>query len=278
VLGGALRALRYELPVASAQVKSAILLAGLAADGPTTVVEPVATRTHTEEMLARSGARIEVAARPDGRHTTVWPSSLEPRKWSVPADPSQAVFFLVAALLASNGEVVVRDVELGEERTGFLGVLEQMNATLVVQRHPGGRGDLVATSSSLGGARHVAASQLPSLDEVPILAVAAAAADGVTTFHDVGELRVKESDRLDATCRLLGALGAPAVADADGLVITGLGSAGAFRRIEFDAKGDHRMAMAAAIAATVGAGGTVRGFAGVATSDPGFLAALASLR
>jgi 3-phosphoshikimate 1-carboxyvinyltransferase len=278
VLGGPLRALHYVLPVASAQVKSAILLAGLAADGPTTVVEPVATRVHTEEMLARAAARIEVTMRPDGRHTTVWPSSLAAREWRVPSDPSQAAFFVVAALLVARGEVVVGDLDLSEERTGYLGVLERMDGAVVVQRRPGDRGDVVASSSSLRGAGQVLAAELPSLDEVPILAVAAAAAQGTTTFHDVAELRVKETDRLDAVCRLLDAIGATTTSHADALTVIGLGSASAFHRFEFDARDDHRMAMAAAIAATVGQGGTVRGFGGVATSYPRFLAALASLR
>jgi 3-phosphoshikimate 1-carboxyvinyltransferase len=229
-------------------------------------------------MLARAAARIEVTVRPDGRHTTVWPSSLAAREWRIPADPSQGAFFVVAALLARNGEVVVHDVDLSDERTGFLSVLEQMDAAVVVRRRPGDRGDLVARSSALLAARHVLASQVPSLDEVPILAIAAAAAQGRTTFHDVGELRVKETDRLAAIRELVGALGATTDLQDDTLVVDGLGAASTFRRFEFDAKGDHRMAMAAAVAATVGNGGTVQGFGGVATSYPDFLAALASLR
>jgi 3-phosphoshikimate 1-carboxyvinyltransferase len=277
VEGRPLRAIHYELPVASSQVKSAILLAGLGADGPTSVVEPVATRTHTETMLARAGAHVEVTRRPDGRHTTVWPSELAARDWQVPGDPSQGAFFVVAALLAGDAEVAVLDVDLSVERIGFVSVLERMGASVVVREHPHERGDLVAASSGLRGTE-VAAASIPSLDEVPILVVAAAAAHGTTTFHDVGELRVKETDRLAAVQRLARALGARADVHGDDLVVAGLGSASAFARLEFDAAGDHRMAMAAAIAAAVGAGGSVGGFAGVATSYPGFLAALASLR
>jgi 3-phosphoshikimate 1-carboxyvinyltransferase len=277
VRGGQLRAIRYELPVASAQVKSAVLLAALRGDGPTTVVEPVPTRTHTEEMLAVAKARVEVAHRPDGRHTTVWPSALEPSQWHVAADPSQAAFFVVGAILGAGGGVEVLDVHVGEERIGFVGVLTRMGAHLVTRVRRSNDGDLLASSSSLR-ATEVEASEIPSLDEVPVLAVAAAAAEGTTTFRGVDELRVKETDRLEATVGLVRALGATAVVDGDDLLVTGVGAADAFRRLEFDARGDHRMAMAAAIAATVGNGGVVAGFAGVSTSYPGFLSDLASLR
>ena len=277
VTGTATRAIRYELPVASAQVKSSILLAGLAGDGPTTVVEPVATRTHTETMLLRAGARGEVASRPDGRDTTVWPSGLAAVDWHVAADPSQAAFLVVAAVLAEDGDVEVRDVDVSEERIGFVGVLAKMGAQVVTRVRREERGDLLATSADLVGT-DVDASELPSLDEVPILAVAAAAATGTTTFHDVDELRVKETDRLEATARLVRSLGAVAEIRGDDLEVAGLGNARRFTRLEFDAAGDHRMAMAAVVAASVGAGGVVGGFGGVATSYPGFLAALASMR
>lgn len=273
-----LRAIRYELPIASAQVKSAVLLAALAADGPTVVIEPVRTRAHTEVMLARAKARIEVVDRPDGRHTTLWPSELAAVDWHVPGDPSQGAFFIVAALLAEHAEVRVLDVDCSDERTGFLEVLGAMGAHLVLTRHRHSTGDVLASSSALRGVR-VPAAMVPSLDEVPILAVAAAAASGATRFEDVAELRVKETDRLAATTTLVRALGATARLDGDDtLEVEGLGGAERFRRFEFDAQGDHRMAMAAAIAATVGAGGVVAGFAGVATSYPAFLADLASLR
>ncbi|HLK45007.1 MAG TPA: 3-phosphoshikimate 1-carboxyvinyltransferase, partial [Acidimicrobiales bacterium] len=266
-----LRAVRYELPVASAQVKSAVLLAGLAGDGPTTVVEPIRTRAHTEAMLARARARVEVTSRPDGRHTTVWPSEVSPCDWHVPRDPSQAAFLVVAGLLCERAEVLVRDVELSEERRGFVEVLSRMGANLVMRFGRDDVGDLVAVPATLGGTE-VAASEVPSLDEVPVLAVAAAAATGTTTFLDAGELRVKESDRAAATLELVRGLGAEAAVEGDALSVRGLGSASRFRRVEFDAKGDHRMAMAAAVAATVGQGGVVAGFAGVATSYPSFLA------
>jgi 3-phosphoshikimate 1-carboxyvinyltransferase len=228
-------------------------------------------------MLRRARARIDVAERPDGRHTTVWPSALEPVDWRVPGDPSQAAFFLVAAVLAERGEVRVVDVDVTDERVGFCGVLERMGGHVAATSVRGDVGDLVATASSLR-ATDVDASEVPSLDEVPVLAVAAAAAEGTTTFADVAELRVKESDRLAASVALVRALGAGAAVEGDALVVEGIGAAGRFARLEFDAAGDHRMAMAAAVAATVGQGGVVAGFGGVATSYPGFLAALASIR
>ncbi len=274
---GRLRSLRYELPVPSAQVKSAILLAGLVGDGPTTVVESVRTRAHTEEMLARCGAQIEVAPHAGGREVTVWPSALAARDWEVPADPSQGAFFVVAAAIAPHAEVLVHDVELSEERTGFLRVLHRMGARVEVRAREGATGDLVARAAPLRGT-DVAASELPSLDEVLILVVAAAAASGVTRFLDAGELRVKESDRFEAARSLATALGAAVHAEGDTLVVEGLGGAGRFSPLSLDAHGDHRVAMAAAVAAACGRGGTIHGFGGVATSYPGFLADLASLR
>jgi 3-phosphoshikimate 1-carboxyvinyltransferase len=275
---GGVRATRYELPVPSAQVKSAVLLAGLAGDGPTTVVEPVHTRVYTEAMLASAHARVEVADRPDGRHTTVWPSTLTARDWTVPADPSQAAFLVVAAMLVADGEVRLGGIELSEERAGFLAVLDQMGGDVLQLDRRGDVADLVVTPRALRGAGAVAASRLPSLDEVPILAVAAAAAAGTTRFDGVGELRVKESDRLAGAAGLVNALGATATAVGDVLTVVGLGGASRFGRFEYDAAGDHRMAMAAAVAATVGSGGVIAGFSGVATSYPRFLADLASLR
>ena len=180
-------------------------------------------------------------------------------------------------LLGAGGELEVLDVHVAVERIGFVAVLARMGGHVVTKVRRHSDGDLLASGSSLRGTE-VDAAEIPSLDEVPILGVAAAAAEGTTTFRDVAELRVKESDRLEATARLVRALGATAAVHGDDLEVTGVGSASAFRRVEFDAQGDHRMAMAAAIAAAVGAGGVVAGFAGVATSYPGFLTDLASLR
>jgi 3-phosphoshikimate 1-carboxyvinyltransferase len=262
--------------VPSAQVKSAVLLAALGASGPSTVFEAVSTRAHTEEMLLEAGAAIEVFEEGGGRRIRLHPGELQPRSWSVPADPSQGAFFVVAGLLASTGTVVVEDLYPGLDRSGFLGVLERMGADLDVRREPSG---LVVTArpSSLEGTE-ILSSEITSLDEVPILVIAAAAAAGRTTFRDVGELRLKESDRFAKAIELATGLGATAHGEDDDLMVDGLASPSAFESLEIASDGDHRVAMAAAIAGAVGKGATIHGFDAVATSYPGFLDVLDSLR
>lgn len=292
--GGTLRGIAWTPPVASAQVKSLVLLAGLAAEGRTIVTEPVATRAHTEELLAASGARIAVQAMSDGgRVVTVEPSSLHPIDLAVPGDPSQAAFWVVAACIVPDSDIRVEGVYSGPERTGFLGVLRRMGAqvTLVPGAAPrspqlaetpaGPVADVHAASSTLR-ATSVDAAELPSLDEVPILAVAAAAAEGATIFADVGELRVKESDRIEGVISLVQAFGARAEAVGDELRVHGVGPRGRLTPGTFDARGDHRLAMAAAVAALAartdhGHGSLITGFSSVQTSYPGFLRDLAAL-
>jgi 3-phosphoshikimate 1-carboxyvinyltransferase len=273
---GPLRAIRYEVPVPSAQVKSAVLLAGLVGDGPTTVIETVRTRTNTEEMLAEAGVRVTVRDVADGREVTVEPGRPQPRSWFVPGDPSQAAFFLVAGLLAGEGQITVTDLYGGAERLGFVSVLERMGADLET-RPRNGVVDLVARPSALRGTE-VHSREIPSVDEIPILAVAACAAEGLTCFRDVGELRIKESDRLSGTVRLATAIGASAHVDGHDLIIGGIGSAARFSRIDFVADLDHRMVMSAAIAGAVGHGADIDGTETVASSYPRFFADLASLR
>jgi 3-phosphoshikimate 1-carboxyvinyltransferase len=264
--------------MASAQVKSAILLAGIAADGETVVHEPVATRAHTEEMLAAAGADITFERVGGGRTVRVRRSSLSPGTFSVPGDPSQAAFWVVAGVLVPGSLVTVAGIQLGIERLGFLGVLRRMGATIEMEEE----GNLTGSVSSYTCALHgtvVEAAEIPSLDEVPILAVAAAAALGTTRFRDVGELRVKESDRLTGTAEMVRAFGAAATVDGDDLVIEGVG--GPLHPASVDARGDHRMAMAAAVAgsacpATAGPT-TITGWGAVATSYPGFADTLARL-
>jgi len=274
--GRPLRGIRYELPVPSAQVKSALLLAGLHADGPTTVVEAVATRPNTEEMLAQAGATISIRHTGAASEITVEPSMLAPQAWSVPGDPSQAAFFVVAALLATEGDVTLRGLYGDATRTGYLDVLGRMGATL--ERSTARDGTLqVAARSSRLSATTIQAAEIPSLDEVPILVVAACAASGTTIFHDVAELRIKESDRFEASLALARGLGAKATGDGDDLVIEGLGTARAFGELTLHAAGDHRLAMAAAVAGVTGSGAIVADFDSVATSYPGFLEQLAAL-
>jgi 3-phosphoshikimate 1-carboxyvinyltransferase len=268
VRGGRLRGIDYRLPVASAQVKGAVLLAGLAAEGSTTVREPVAVRAHTEELLALCGA--DVTAGPGV--VTVRPSTLKPFDLVVPGDPSQAAFWVVAGCLVPDSDLVVEHVYVGRARAGFVEVLKRMGADLVVERYQAAtrtadlhvrHGPLQATS--VGGA------EVPGLiDEIPVLAVAAALAEGTTVFADAAELLVKESDRIAAMTAGLAAVGAAAEPRPDGLVVHGSGGrplAGG----PVDARGDHRVAMAMAVAGLAAAGPTaVAGWEVVATSYPTF--------
>ena len=262
VQGGGLRGIEYTLPVASAQVKSAVLLAALRADGPTTVHEPAPTRAHTEEMLADAGVRVER----QGRSVTVWPGEVvPPHLIGIPGDPSQAAFWLVGACVAPGSDLTVENVYLGPARGGFIDVLARMGADITVDRESG---DIRARTSELEATR-VSAEELPGcIDEVPILAVAAAMADGVTVFEGVAELRVKEIDRVVGIVEMLDVLGATSEINGENLAVTGVGRLGGGT---VDSHGDHRMAMAAAIAGAAGSASvTVEGFEATATSYPGF--------
>ena len=255
--GGGLHGIDYTVPMASAQVKSCVLLAGLGADGETVVREATPTRAHTEEMLAMAGADITV----DGLVVRLRPSPLQPFELDVPGDPSQAAFWVVAAVITPNSEIVVENVYQGPARSGFVDVLRRMGADVAFDGP-----DLVARSSTLHGT-DVGAEEIPSLDEVPILAVAAAAAEGTTTFHDAGELRIKESDRIATTVEGLAGLGVRAEGEGDTLVVHG----GGLRAGTVRSHGDHRIAMAMAVAGLSVEGRTrVEGWDAVATSYPTF--------
>ena len=261
VRGGGLVGIDYELPVASAQVKSAVLLAGLAADGETVVRERVPTRAHTEEMLAACGADIET----DGLVTRLRASRLQPFELDVPADPSQASFWVVAATIVPGSDVVVEGVYLGQARTGFLDVLRRMGADVQVDESTG---DIRVRAAELRGTE-VAGAEVPGLiDEIAVLAVAAAVADGPSTFRDAGELVVKETNRITTITSELGALGGRVEPTADGMVVVG---GGRFRGGVARSRGDHRVGMAMAIAGLAADGTTrVEGWDAVATSYPGF--------
>ena len=268
IRGGGLVGIDYRPPVPSAQVKGALLLAGLAADGPTTVREDVATRKHTEEMLLSFGAGVTVAA----GAVTLQPGPLQPTHVDVPGDPSQAAFWVVGACITPGSDVTVERVYVGPGRAGFLDVLDRMGAEVeVVDRDE-------ATSSATIRARYgplkgtdVGGAEVPSLiDEIPALAVAAAYADGTTTFSDAAELRVKESDRVRTTVAARRATGADAAERPDGLVVRG-GGGRPLRGGPVDAAGDHRIAMAMAVAAlAAGAPVQISGWQSVDTSYPGF--------
>jgi 3-phosphoshikimate 1-carboxyvinyltransferase len=263
--------------VASAQVKSAILLAGLSARGTTVVREPVTTRTHTEEMLLEAGADVTVEPWGAGRVVSVRRSSLRPVDRAVPGDPSAAAFFVVAGCVVPGSRVTVEQVYRGPARLGFVSVLQRMGAVVTLQA---GDDATVSITASFGPLRAttVPSSEIPSLDEVPALAVAAAVAEGTTVFTDVGELRVKEVDRLAAVAAMVEAFGATASVEGDTLAVTGTG--GALRRALVDSLGDHRMAMASAVAALAvppGDRSVVTGFGAVETSYPRFAEVLAGL-
>jgi 3-phosphoshikimate 1-carboxyvinyltransferase len=270
VHGGGLEGIDWTSKVASAQVKSAILLAGLSARGATVVREAVTTRTHTEDMLAEAGADIAVEPWGEGRVVTVRASALKPVDRTVPGDPSAAAFFVVAGCVVPDSAVDVVDVYRGPARLGFVSVLQRMGGDVTLLPGDPGTATIRAVTAPLRGTQ-VPAHEIPSLDEVPALAVAAAVAEGTTVFTDVGELRVKEVDRLAAVADMVTAFGAVARVEGDTLAITGVG--GPLRGARFDSRGDHRMAMAAAVAglaARAGARSFVTGFGAVETSYPVF--------
>jgi 3-phosphoshikimate 1-carboxyvinyltransferase len=270
VRGGALHGIDWTSKVVSAQVKSAIILAGLSAEGTTTVREAVTTRTHTEEMLTEAGADLTVEPWGEGRIVTVRASSLKPVDRTVPGDPSASAFFAVAGCVVPGSAVDIADVYDGPARLGYIEVLRRMGAAITLIAGEPGTATIRATAGPLT-ATEVRASEIPSLDEIPALAVAAAVASGTTVFLDVGELRVKEVDRLVAVADMVETFGAQARIDGDTLAITGVG--GPLRGARFDSRGDHRMAMSAAIAALAAGAGErslITGFGAVETSYPTF--------
>jgi 3-phosphoshikimate 1-carboxyvinyltransferase len=216
----------YELPVASAQVKSAVVLAALNVPGRTTVIEPIATRDHTERMLKAFGAQIRIEQHGDARHISIiGHSELTAQRIAVPADPSSAAFALVAALITEESEVMVDNVMLNPTRTGLIKTLIEMGADITVsnEREAGGEtvGDITARSSMLKGV-NVPKERAPSMiDEYPVLAVAAAFAEGTTRMEGLEELRVKESDRLAAVEAGLAANGVRTASGRDWLEVTG---------------------------------------------------------
>ena len=274
--------LDYTLPVPSAQVKSAVLLAGLCARGITRVEEPEATRDHTENMLRHFGAVVRVEA--EGHRRVIeleGQPELRAAPVVVPADPSSAAFPLVAALLVPGSRVTVRGVGLNPLRTGLFATLREMGAELAVSeaRVEGGEsvGDLTASFSELRGVE-VPAERAPSMiDEYPVLAVAAAFARGTTRMRGLGELRVKESDRLAATVALLAAAGVPATVEGDDLVIARDG-APAPGGGTVATHMDHRIAMSALVMGLAAARPVAVDDTGfIDTSFPGFVAMMNGL-
>ncbi|HUW65261.1 MAG TPA: 3-phosphoshikimate 1-carboxyvinyltransferase [Spirochaetia bacterium] len=277
VSGGGLSSSSLAIPTASAQVKSAILLAGLFADGVTTVTEPSPSRDHTERLLRafggtveKEGCRVAVAGRP----------SLQGQRIRVPGDISSAAFLLVAAAILPGSELTVDNVGLNPTRSGVLEVLAAMGAGVTIEGRREECGEPVGSVRIRGGPLSgtvIGGDLIPRLiDEIPVLAVAAACARGTTVIRDAAELKVKESDRIATVVRLLSRMGADITATADGMVINGgLPLAGAV----LESFSDHRLAMAAAVAGLVARGETViPGEKVIDVSFPGFVDLLDSLR
>jgi 3-phosphoshikimate 1-carboxyvinyltransferase len=269
IQGGPLKGIRYALPVASAQVKSALLLAGLYAEGETDLSEPLPSRDHTERLFRHFGLPL----RRDGTRLRIGRlDRFEGKEIRVPGDFSSAAFFIVAATLIPDSEVRIVGVGVNPTRTGLLDVLKEMGARIELEasREEAGEpvADLVVRSSSLKGTT-VRGEVIPRLiDEFPILCVAAALAKGETVIQDAGELRVKESDRIDAMVEALSAMGAGIQALPDGVVIQG----GALRGGVCESRRDHRVAMAMIVAGLVARGETrVDDVECIDTSFPGFV-------
>jgi 3-phosphoshikimate 1-carboxyvinyltransferase len=272
VLGQPLRGTTIRTPVASAQVKSAILLAALTAAGPTTVIEPAQSRDHSERMLGAFGAQLEGGG-PGLTQVILTPgASLRGQSVVVPGDISSAAFWLVAAAITPGAELTVQNVGLNPSRTGILEVLEQMGAQITVlnSRDVAGEpvGDLQVSHGPLQ-AFEIGGDLIPRLvDEIPVLAVAACCAEGTSRIRDAEELRVKETDRLAVMARQLGAMGARIEEFEDGLAISGISP---LHGAELDSETDHRVAMSLAVAAGIATGDSLlHRPEAAAVSYPGF--------
>ncbi|MBW3536929.1 MAG: 3-phosphoshikimate 1-carboxyvinyltransferase [Actinobacteria bacterium] len=274
VEGGELRGIDFTPGRPSAQVKSAILLAGLGADGDTTVREPVPTRAHTEEMLRAAGAPITTS---EGR-CTVRSGPLNGLELEVPGDPSAAAFWAVAASIVPDSEIVIEAIYRGPGRNCFVDVLVRMGADLDFVERAAELADLRVRHAPLTSTEITDPTEIAAcVDELPVLAVAAACATGTTVIKGAQELRVKESDRLAAMTEGLQAFGAEIESAPDGLVIEGRGPSGLDRAV-VHSRGDHRIAMALAVAALAASGRSrIQGWDSVDVSDPGFEQQLATL-
>jgi 3-phosphoshikimate 1-carboxyvinyltransferase len=281
ITGSPLVGVEYELPVASAQVKSCVLLAGLLASGPTTVVEPIPTRDHTERMFAAAGVRI---SRNGERITVAAQDELELGPLHVPGDPSSAAFSAAAAVLVPRSRIVLEGMAANWTRTGFFRILQRMGGVVVgpleerlegiVAEEPVteldvAHGPLVGTT--------VEPEEVPlAIDELPLVALLGCFAEGPTVVRGAGELRLKETDRIAAVVDGLRGLGAEIEATEDGFAVEGTGG---LRGGVIDAQGDHRLAMLGAVAGLASREGVeVVGMDAAAVSYPGFEADIASLR
>ena len=277
IRGGSLRSIEYRMPVASAQVKSCLMLAGLSAVGPTVLHQPALSRDHTERMMAAMGARVET----DGLALTLHPAELQAVDVAVPGDISSAAFWMVAGLIHPNARVTITGVGLNPSRAGIIDALQMMGAGAALQleneRVEGGEpvADVVASSAQLKGI-DLGGDIIPiMIDELPVLAVAACFAEGATTIRDAAELKVKESDRIATTVSELTRLGGRLEPRDDGMVIQGVGR---LTGAPVESHGDHRLAMAAAVAGLAASGDTtIHGAEDASVSYPTFWQHLAAL-
>jgi 3-phosphoshikimate 1-carboxyvinyltransferase len=280
VRGAQLEGVRYELPVASAQVKSCVLLAGLLAGGETVVVERLPSRDHTEVMLSEAGVSLSVEREEGTATITVEPvTRLELDQVDVPGDFSSAAFFIAAATVVTGSELLLRSVGVNSTRTGLLNVMERMDADVERLDSRPERGEAVADlairSTSLRSTTVEPAEVPLMIDELPLVALLGAFAEGETVVRGAEELRHKESDRIATVVEGLRDLGADIEATADGFHVRG---SGGLRGGTIDSAGDHRLAMLGAVAGVASREGVdVRGFEAAAVSYPGFLEDLRSV-
>ncbi len=272
-----LNGLSYSMPVASAQVKTSLLLAGLYAGSTTHLLEPEKSRDHSERMLSAMGAELKV----DGSSITLQPGrELEAQQFEVPGDISSAAFFMVTAAIIPGSELLIKDVGINPTRAGVIEVLEDMGADIKIENYRviGGEpiADIIVIGSSLKAAQ-VSGEIIPRLiDEIPILAVAMAMAEGISTVKDASELRVKESDRIVAICSELSKMGVNIEETEDGFNIHG--NPDGFKAAVVDSRDDHRIAMSLAVAALRGDGETtISNSKVVAISFPDFWPCLARI-
>ena len=279
--GETLTGIEYEMPIASAQVKSALLLSGLYASGPTAIAEPVLSRDHTERMMLALGVPLETA----GASVVLdpsqeWAGGWEPFDWHVPGDPSSAAFPLLAAAMVPGSQVSVEDVCVNPTRTGLFDWLRLLGAQ--ISHRPSGHGagdepmaEITVAHSAIRGS--VAGGELivRMIDEIPAVCALAAVSHGHTEIRDAAELRVKESDRIASMAEVLGAFGVPCEELPDGLIVTG---GAALRSARIESRGDHRIAMSAALLGLRAEGESIiDGAEAVDTSFPGFVGLLQSL-
>lgn len=281
VEGEALKGIEYSMPIASAQVKSALLLSGLYASGPTAIEEPVLSRDHTERMMLALGVPLQTAGASIVLDPNLeWAGGWDPFEWHVPGDPSSAAFPLLAAAMVPGSQVSVQDVCVNPTRTGLLDWLRLLGAN--ISRRPSGHGagdepmaEITVAHATIRGS--VAGGELivRMIDEIPAVCALAAVSKGRTEIRDAAELRVKESDRIATMAHVLGAFGVPCEELPDGLIITG---GAPLRGARIESRGDHRIAMSAALLGMLAEGDSViDGAEAVDTSFPGFVALLRSL-